>query len=78
MLVIVVLTKADAMAGQAIGLLRDEGIQMKETLVRAGSLASQFLGEVSTKIKNQLDQCKYPPKEYVSLGGELSSPGTSL
>ena len=69
--VIVLLTKADAIRGQAIGQLRDEGMQMKEAMLRAGSLAPQILSEINTKIKNQLEQCKYKPKKYLSLGSEL-------
>ena len=76
--VIVLLTKADAMRGVAIGHLRDEGMTMKEAMVGAASLAEQILREVSTKIRNQSDWCKYPPKDYVPLSGELSSPGPSL
>ena len=76
--VIVLLTKADAMWGEAIGQLRDTGMQMKEAMLGAGELAKQILGEVSRKIRNQLNGCKYPPKEYLSLRGELSSPGHSL
>jgi len=68
--VIVLLTKADAMEGQAIGRLRDQGMQMKEAVRRAGSLATEILSEVSTKIKNQLDGCKYRPKNYLSLSSE--------
>ena len=45
--VIVLLTKADAMEGKAIGQLRDEGMQMKEAMLRARSLATQILSEVS-------------------------------
>ena len=71
--VIVLLTKADAMEGQAIGKLRDEGMQMKEAMLGAGSLAKQILSEVSTKIRNQLGRCMYPPKDYLSMSGELSS-----
>ena len=73
--VIVLLTKADAVEGQAIGRLRDEGMQMEEAMLKAGSLVPQMLSEVRRKIKNQLDECKYPPKDYLSLGGELSWPG---
>ena len=76
--VIVLLTKADAIRGQAIGQLRDKGMQMKEAVLEAGSLATQILGEVSTKIRNQLDRCRYPPKNYLSMSGELSSSGLSL
>ena len=76
--VIVLLTKADAMEGQAIGRLRDEGMQMEEAMLKAGSLAPQILSEVRRKIKNQLDECKYPPKDYLSLGGELPWPGPSM
>ena len=75
---IVLLTKADAMEGQAIGQLRDEGMQMKEAVLSAGSLAAQILSEVSAKVKKQLDGCKYPPKDYLSLGGELYSLGPLL
>ena len=71
--VIVLLTKADAMKGQAIGQLRDEGVQMKEAMLGAGSLATQILGKVSTKIRNQLGRCRYPPKSYLAMNGELSS-----
>ncbi|KIM58528.1 hypothetical protein SCLCIDRAFT_127884, partial [Scleroderma citrinum Foug A] len=67
--VIVLLTKADAMEGQAIGKLRDEGMQMKEAMLGAGSLAKQILSEVSTKIRNQLGRCMYPPKDYLSMSG---------
>jgi len=63
------------MEGQAIGRLRDEGMQMEEAMLKAGSLAPQILSEVRRKIKNQLDECKYPPKDYLSLGGELPWPG---
>jgi len=73
--VIVLLTKADAMRGLAIGRLRDEGLQMKEAMLKARSLGPQILSEVRRKIKNQLDECKYPPKDYLSLGGELPWPG---
>jgi len=76
--VIVLLTKADAMRGLEIGRLRDEGIQMKEAMLQAGSLAPQIMSEVSGKIKNQLDECKYPPKDYLSLGSKLSLPGPSM
>ena len=69
--VIVLLTKADAMEGQAIGQLRDKGMKMEEAMLRAGSLAKQILSEVTTKIKNQLNKCKYQPKEYLSLGSKL-------
>ena len=72
------LTKADAMERQAIGQLRDEGIQMKEAMQRAESLATQILSEVSTKIRNQLDRCKYPPKSYLPMSGELSSAGPTV
>ena len=68
--VIVLLTKADAMKGQAIGQLRDEGMQIKEAILQAGSLATQILSEVSTKIRNQLSRCLYPPKNYLSMSGE--------
>ena len=68
--VIVLLTKADAMKGQAIGQLRDEGMQIKEAMLGAGSLATKILSEVSTKIKNQLSKCLYPPKDYLSMSGE--------
>ncbi|KIM55621.1 hypothetical protein SCLCIDRAFT_1221021, partial [Scleroderma citrinum Foug A] len=67
--VIVLLTKADAMEGKAIGQLRDEGMQMKEAMLGAGSLAIQILSEVIMKIRNQLDGCKYPPKDYLSMSG---------
>ncbi|KIM62743.1 hypothetical protein SCLCIDRAFT_1214852 [Scleroderma citrinum Foug A] len=67
--VIVLLTKVDALKGVAIGQLRDEGMSMKEAMLRAGSLAPQIVTEVHKKIKNQLDECKYPPKDYVPLGG---------
>ena len=76
--VIVLLTKADAIWGKAIGQLRDEGMQMKEAMLRARSLATQILSEVKTKIRNQLDRCMYPPKNYLSMSGKLSSPGASL
>jgi len=66
------------MEGKAIGMLRDEGVQMKDAMEMAGGLAKQILSEVSTKIKNQLNGCKYPPKDYLSLGCELSSPGLLL
>ncbi|KIM56669.1 hypothetical protein SCLCIDRAFT_1220101 [Scleroderma citrinum Foug A] len=67
--VIVLLTKADAMEGKAIGQLIDRGMEMKEAILNAGSLAAQILSEASTKIKNQLKECKYKPKEYLPLGG---------
>jgi len=73
--VIVLLTKADATELQAIGQLRDEGLQMQEAMLRARSLAPQILSDASIKIKNQLDDCKYPPKDYLSLGGKLASLG---
>ena len=73
--VIVLLTKADAMRGVAIGRLREEGMQIKEAMLKARSLAPQILSHVRRKIKNQLDECKYPPKDYLSLGGELPWPG---
>ena len=73
--VIVLLTKADAMRGQAIGKLRDEDMEMKEALVEAESLATQMLSGVSTKIGNQLGRCRYPPKSYLAMSGELSFPG---
>jgi len=76
--VIVLLSKADAVKGHAIGRLRDEGMQMKEAMLKAGSLAPQILSEVKRIITNKLDECKYPPKDYLSLGGELSSPGLLL
>ena len=68
--VIVLLTKADAMEGKAIGQLRDEGMQMKEAMLRARSLATQILSEVSTKIRNKLSRCLYPPKNYLSMSDE--------
>jgi len=71
--VIVLLTKADEMEGMAIGRLRDEGMQMKDAMEMAGDLAKQILSEVSTKIKIQLNGCKYPPKDYLSLHGKISS-----
>ena len=74
---IVLLTKADAMEGRAIGRLRDEGVQMKDAIEMAGGLAKEILSEVSTKIKIQLNGCKYPPKDYLSLHGKISS-GPSL
>ena len=73
--VIVLLTKADAIRGKAIGQLRDEGMQIKEAMLRARSLATQILSDVHTKIENQLNGCKYPPKDYLSLVGELLFPG---
>ena len=76
--VIVLLTKADAMEGKAIGQLIDRGMEMKEATLNAGSLAAQILSEASTKIKNQLKECKYKPKEYLPLGGELSFTGALL
>jgi len=73
--VIVVLTKADAMEGQAIGRLREQGMSMRDAMQNAGSLAPQILSEVRTKIESKLNGCKYPPKTYLSLSGELSSSG---
>ncbi|KIM60347.1 hypothetical protein SCLCIDRAFT_124477 [Scleroderma citrinum Foug A] len=67
--VIVLLTKADSMREQAIGQLRDEGVKLKEAIQRAESLAPKVLSEVSTKIRNQLDRCKYPPKIYLPMRG---------
>jgi len=69
--VIVLLTKADAMEGMAIGRLRDEGMQMKDAMEMAGDLGKQILSEVSTKIKIQLNGCKYPPKDYLLLHGKV-------
>ena len=70
--VIVLLTKADAMEGMAIGRLRDEGMQMKDAMEMAGDLGKEILSEVSRKIKIQLNGCKYPPKDYLSLHGKIS------
>ncbi|KAL4075167.1 hypothetical protein V8B97DRAFT_1867515 [Scleroderma yunnanense] len=67
--VIVVLTKADALELVAIGELIDEGLTMREAKPRAGELAKQMLGKVKTRIETQLDECKYPPKDCLSLAG---------
>ena len=68
--VIVVLTKADALELVAIGKLREEGLSMKDAIPKAKSVAAQHLGNVQSRVRNQLDGCKYPPKAYVSLSSE--------
>ena len=68
---IVLLTKADAMEGMAIGRLRDEGVRMKDAMDMAGDLAKQILSEVSKRVKIHLNGCKYPPKDYLSLHGKV-------
>lgn len=73
--VIVVLTKADAMEGLAIGELVEAGMEMREAMQKAGTEATKILTKVRTKIENKLNGCKYPPKNYLPLSGESSSPG---
>lgn len=65
--VIVVLTKADAMELHAIGKLRDNNLTIKEARSQAGELAKHMLTDITTKIKDQLAGCKYPPNDYVAL-----------
>lgn len=67
---IVVLTKNDVMKAVAIGELRDQGFTMKEAMERAGKLGKQILNKVVKRVELQLCVCKYPPKEYLSLGGK--------
>ena len=73
--VIVVLTKADAMEGLAIGELVEAGMGMREAMERAGTKATKILSKVRTKIESRLNGCNYPPKNYLSLSGELLPPG---
>ena len=70
--VITVLTKVDALKHQAIGQLRDEGMQIKEALLRAGELEKQMLIEQRAKFEIYLRECKYPPKAYITMAGKHS------
>ncbi|KAL4075194.1 hypothetical protein V8B97DRAFT_1550631 [Scleroderma yunnanense] len=65
--VIVVLTKADAIESLAIGQLRDKGFTMKEAMPKANEVAIQMLSKLKMRIETQLDRCRYPPKDCVSL-----------
>ncbi|KAL4066364.1 hypothetical protein V8B97DRAFT_1874667 [Scleroderma yunnanense] len=65
--VIVVLTKADAIESLAIGQLRDKGFTMKEAMQKANEVAVQMLSELKMRVETELDRCKYPPKDCVSL-----------
>ena len=72
--VIAVLTRADALKCEAIGQLRDKGVQMKEAISRAGELTEQILNDVRANIESQLSGCKYPPKAYIAMAGKYSLP----
>ncbi|KAL4076515.1 hypothetical protein V8B97DRAFT_1866773 [Scleroderma yunnanense] len=65
--VIVLLTKTDFLVSPAIGQLIDEGLSMKEAKLRAGDLAEWMLNYHKTRIINELDGLKCPPKDYLTL-----------
>ncbi|KAL4066379.1 P-loop containing nucleoside triphosphate hydrolase protein [Scleroderma yunnanense] len=65
--VIVVLTKADALQFAAIEQLIDQGCTIEEAKEKAGEAAIQMLSKLKMRIETQLDRCKYPPKDCVSL-----------
>ncbi|KAL4066578.1 hypothetical protein J3A83DRAFT_4257814, partial [Scleroderma citrinum] len=68
--VIVVLTKADALQCAAIEQLIDQGCTIEEAKEKAGEAAIQMLSKLKMRIETQLDRCKYPPKDCVSLASK--------
>ncbi|KAG6332291.1 hypothetical protein ID866_6800 [Astraeus odoratus] len=65
--VIVLLTKADSLSSLAIEKLRDEGYNMREAKAKAGDLEKMLLINLQECVKEQLCQCKFPPKAYLPL-----------
>ncbi|KAI6144560.1 hypothetical protein BKA82DRAFT_4172900 [Pisolithus tinctorius] len=65
--VIVLLTKADALNFAAVEELLDEGMEMEEAEERATERETLLLEKWHTHIKQILDQCKFPPKMYLTL-----------
>ncbi|KAI6011111.1 GTP-binding protein [Pisolithus marmoratus] len=65
--VIVLLTKVDALYLTAIGELLDVGLAMDEAEERAAEKQKELLEKWLAHIKQELDECRFPPKGYVSL-----------
>ena len=45
----------------------DENLTVREAKPRAGELAIQMLSKLKTRIETQLAECRYPPKNCVSV-----------
>ncbi|KAI5997703.1 GTP-binding protein [Pisolithus orientalis] len=65
--VIVLLTKADALYLPALRGLLDQGLAIAEAKERAAEKQGELLDKWLDHIKQELGNCKFPPKGYVSL-----------
>ena len=67
------LTKADSLVSPAIGQLIDEGLTVKEAKLKAGDLAEEMLNHHKSRIVEELNGFKFPPKGCLSLAGQYVS-----
>ncbi|KAI5982395.1 GTP-binding protein [Pisolithus marmoratus] len=65
--VIVLLTKADALNLDVIQEFEDEGLEIEEAQENITRKERELLEKWCAHIKDTLDNCKFPPRGYVSL-----------
>ncbi|KAI5993290.1 hypothetical protein EDD15DRAFT_2267525 [Pisolithus albus] len=65
--VIVLLTKTDALHLAAMEELLDSGLDLGEAKKKAAEKEKELLERWLAHIKGMLDECKFPPKAYVSV-----------
>ncbi|KAI6132631.1 GTP-binding protein, partial [Pisolithus croceorrhizus] len=65
--VIVLLTKTDALNLPAMEELLDDGLEVEQADEKVAKKERELLGKWLVHIKGILDECKFPPKAYISL-----------
>ncbi|KAI5996731.1 hypothetical protein EDD15DRAFT_2249857, partial [Pisolithus albus] len=67
--VIVVLTKADTLACDAIQELMGKGMSLDDAMKQAAEVEKRMADDCCVRVKDLLKECKFPPKNYPSLTG---------
>ncbi|KAI6123725.1 hypothetical protein EV401DRAFT_2069184 [Pisolithus croceorrhizus] len=67
--VIVLLTKGDTLALDAVQELMNEGMNIDDAMKGAVEMEKAILGDRLTRVKDWLNKARFPPKDYLSLTG---------
>ncbi|KAI6122334.1 GTP-binding protein [Pisolithus croceorrhizus] len=67
--VIVLLTKADTLALDAVQELMNKGKSLDDAMKEATDVEKGILGDCVTRVKDWLNKERFPPKDYLSLTG---------